>query len=208
MSEGAAMNLETAKMHAGQFIMQILDVCDKVEIAGSIRRGKQQVHDIEILAMPKFEVKQEMLLDGVVERKVNLLHQRMQQLLRNGTVTADRQRKDRHKDPFGERYYRVNFNPGNLKIPIDLFVVLPPAQWGTQLVIRTGCAEFSHWIVSLRISHGLRFRDGHLERMGQVIDTPTEESVFEALRLPFVPPERRELDEHDLPMWPTGEVHG
>ena len=201
MSEGAAMDLETAKLYARQFIGQILDVCEKAEIAGSIRRGKPQVHDIEILAMPRFEVKQEMLLDGVVERKVNLLHQRMQQLLRNGTVTADRQRKDKHKDPFGERYYRVNYSPGLLKIPIDLFVVLPPAQWGTQFLIRTGCAEFSHWIVSQRIGEGIRFRDGHLERNGVVIDTPTEESVFKALRIPYIPPERRCLDEQGNPMW-------
>ena len=195
MSEGTAMDLDTAKHYAWLFLGHILNACAKAEVAGSIRRQKERVHDIEILAVPVFSTIEHESIDGMVVKTVNSLHMRMIRLRQYGIVTADRMRKDKHKDPFGERYYRVNFNLGELKIPVDLFVVIPPAQWGTQLLIRTGCAEFSHWVVSRRIDQGLRFKDGHLEKNGSVIDTPTEESVFEALNLMYVPPERREVGE-------------
>ena len=202
MSEGTAMNLDTAKAYANLFVYFIRDACEKAGIAGSIRRSKPKVHDIEIVAMPRYKIEKEVLLDGVREKQVNQLHLLMTDLLRNGTVTSDRQRRDKHRNPFGERYYRVNYNVVDLKIPIDLFVVLPPAQWGTQFLIRTGCTEFSHWIVSQRINQGLHFKDGYLERdVTGVIDTPTEESVFKALRMPYVPPELRELDEWEKPKW-------
>ena len=195
MSEGTGMDIGAAKSYAKLFILSICDFCEKVEIAGSIRRGKPKVHDIEVLATPVFTTIEQVLIDGVKRETVNSLHMRMLRLRQDGIVTADRMRKDKHKDPFGERYYRINYNFTDLKIPVDLFVVIPPAQWGTQLLIRTGCAEFSHWVVSRRIDQGLRFKDGHLEKNGSVIDTPTEESVFEALNLMYMPPERREVGE-------------
>ena len=202
MSEGTGMDIGAAKSYAKLFILSICDFCEKVEIAGSVRRGKQKVHDIEILATPVFSTIEQVLIDGVKRGTVNSLHMRMVRLQQDGIVTADRMRKDKHKDPFGERYYRVNYNFTDLKIPVDLFVVIPPAQWGTQLLIRTGCAEFSHWVVSRRIDQGLRFKDGHLEHdTTGVIDTPTEESVFKALRMPYVPPEQREMDEQGKPKW-------
>jgi DNA polymerase/3'-5' exonuclease PolX len=37
--------------------------------------------------------------------------------------------------------------------------------------------------------------------MGRTIDTPTEESVFEALSIPYVQPDRRNLDADGRPMW-------
>lgn len=202
MSEGTAMDLGVARSYAKLFILSICDFCEKVEIAGSIRRGKPKVHDIEIVATPVFSTIEQAVIDGVKRETVNSLHMRMLRLRQDGIVTADRMRKDRHRDPFGERYYRFHYNTDDRKIPIDLFVVIPPAQWGTQLLIRTGSAAFSKWIVSQRINQGLHFKDGHLEHdVTGVIDTPTEESVFEALRLPYVPPEQREMDEQGKPMW-------
>ena len=46
------MKLETAKKIAGTFISQIQPWCLRIEIAGSVRREKPEVHDIEICAIP------------------------------------------------------------------------------------------------------------------------------------------------------------
>lgn len=47
------MKLEDGKKSANDFIKQIRSCCLKIQIAGSIRRGKPEVHDIEICAIPK-----------------------------------------------------------------------------------------------------------------------------------------------------------
>lgn len=53
------MLLEEAKKIANDFMREILPFCSRVEIAGSIRRGKREVKDIEICAIPRdlFELK-------------------------------------------------------------------------------------------------------------------------------------------------------
>jgi hypothetical protein len=40
------------------------------------------------------------------------------------------------------------------EIAIDLFIVLPPAQFGAFFAIRTGTAEFSQWLVTPREKGG------------------------------------------------------
>ncbi|MDA0181917.1 PHP domain-containing protein [Solirubrobacter phytolaccae] len=57
-------------------------------------------------------------------------------------------------------------------IPVEL-VVAPPERFGTALLQATGSPEY-------------------LAALGPLPDAPTERSVYEALRLPFVPPELRE----------------
>ena len=47
------MLLDEAKEIAQAFISQIQPYCHRVEIAGSVRRGKREVKDIEICAIPK-----------------------------------------------------------------------------------------------------------------------------------------------------------
>ena len=46
------MLLNEAKKIARDFISQIQPFCSRVEIAGSVRRGKSEVKDIEICAIP------------------------------------------------------------------------------------------------------------------------------------------------------------
>jgi DNA polymerase (family 10) len=47
------MKLEDAKKIADEFISQIKEFCDKIEVAGSIRRNKPEVNDIDVVIIPK-----------------------------------------------------------------------------------------------------------------------------------------------------------
>jgi DNA polymerase (family 10) len=47
------MKLEDAKKIADEFISQIKEFCEKIEVAGSIRRKKPEVNDIDIVIIPK-----------------------------------------------------------------------------------------------------------------------------------------------------------
>jgi DNA polymerase (family 10) len=47
------MKLEEAKTIADSFISEIKEFCERIEIAGSIRRNKIEVNDIDIILIPK-----------------------------------------------------------------------------------------------------------------------------------------------------------
>jgi DNA polymerase/3'-5' exonuclease PolX len=78
----------------------------------------------------------------------------------------------------------------------DLFIQPDPATWGVNMMIRTGSADFSKWMVTPRFkggampswlhSHGARLWSGSI-----VLDTPEEEDVFEAMGLRWIEPEVR-----------------
>ena len=47
------MKLEDAKNVANEFVFQIKEFCERIEVAGSIRRNKPEVNDIDIVIIPK-----------------------------------------------------------------------------------------------------------------------------------------------------------
>jgi len=49
------MKLEDARSIANNFVSEIKEFCEKVEIAGSIRRQKLEVNDIDIVLIPKLK---------------------------------------------------------------------------------------------------------------------------------------------------------
>ena len=178
--------------------------CDRVEIAGSIRRKKQtDIKDLEIVAIPSplEEFGAENALDKLV----------WDSLLNGGPVSFGEPSKDGKKSPTGPRYYRLKFNG----VKLDLFSVLKPAQWGAVFAIRTGDKDFSHWLVQQGYRHGIHEIKGHLalvtDNYGKgpivttpfdhdkvpipyfVVDlhTPEEKDVFAALGVPWMEPEDR-----------------
>ena len=85
-------------------------------------------------------------------------------------------------------------------VMLDVFIVRPPAQFGLALLIRTGPADFSQWVVTPRRKGGglpshLRVKDGAIWQGSEVIPTPTEADVFRVLGLDFIPPAERK------PLW-------
>lgn len=196
-----AIPLNKATEVGMSFMGDIGPSVSRVQLAGSVRRQRDYVHDIEIVAMPitamvavdanNVQGQSRLPLGDVQE--VDYLEQRMRELLRNGTVTRDRPRKDKKSNPFGPRYYRISYIYDGVAYPVDLFAVKPPAQWGVVLLIRTGNAGFSHWFVQQGYRYGIRVIDGHLERNGTVIQTPEELDVFTSMHVPYRDPKLREI---------------
>ncbi len=50
--EPTKMPLAQAKEIAAGIVAQLAPYCERIEVAGSIRRGKAEVHDIDIVAIP------------------------------------------------------------------------------------------------------------------------------------------------------------
>ena len=191
MSGETRIPLAQAERLAAELMELLRPACDRIELAGSIRRRKADVGDIEILAAPRTVQTVDMWGIPIPGLHSNALEDLCGCLLARGVLVA---RETNGRGAWGERYKRVAF--GDAKV--DLFAVLHPAQWGVLLLIRTGPADFSRRFVTPRRQGGMMpewavVKDGAIWQRGtgEMIETPEEEDVFRVLGLDWIPPESR-----------------
>lgn len=183
--------LAEAEQLAAEVVELLAPHCERIEVAGSIRRKRPTIGDLEIVCVPKFVVVSRDLF-GAVNAEANVLDTRAAWLVEDGVFAH---RRDVNGRPaFGERYKRLTYRGRGL----DLFSVLPPAQWGVIFLIRTGSADFSHRLVTPKrqggwMSSGMHIANGVLWRDTLAVPTPEELDVFCLLNRPYVEPERREV---------------
>ena len=145
---------------------RLASACDRIEIAGSLRRGCQYVSDVELVAVPKLETVSVGFFSNL--EQIDQLVEKCEELERSGVWQSD------PPDPFTKkargqkyrRYYQYLPHEG-VFVPVDLFLVRPPASWGVLLLIRTGPASFSKWMVTQRRKGGAlpdeyQVRDGSI----------------------------------------------
>lgn len=177
MSEGRAFPREEMLRYAEVVLLDLEPITKRAVIAGSLRRGKPEVRDIEIVAAPR-SVAVDLL--GTPGPDIDSLRQVAR---RWGNLTKN-----------GDRYIRAFDAFGVLGMAVDLFLVHPPAEWGTILAIRTGPAWLAQHAVTRMHGYGRRCSGGRILEVhtGKVYPTPDEESFFAAAGLPCLPPERRD----------------
>jgi DNA polymerase/3'-5' exonuclease PolX len=173
---------------ADKIIDLIAPVCegDRAVVAGSIRRRKPFVKDIEIVCQPLPSKRPAALfaepVDAIDPEKIPTVIDRLLNRVCSGPGPLQ---FDQDLKRNGRRYKRLDWDG----IKVDLFIVTPPASWGALLAIRTGPAEFGHLVVTKR-SNGGAMPDGINQHRGSlwgpsgVIETPEEEDFFAALGLP------------------------
>jgi DNA polymerase/3'-5' exonuclease PolX len=183
------MELERAKRLADDLVVKLTPSCDRIEIAGSIRRGKAEVKDIEIVAEPVFEDPLTLFGDAPVTR--SLLDKALNVMWYHGEFVFIKN---------GPKYKQLQLVVGGgPTIKVDLFLVTPPAQWGVIQVIRTGPAEFSRWMVT-PLSKGGALPDGYAVKNGCVVHhgqvqcaqpMPEEQDFFHFCGLMWMEPKER-----------------
>ena len=133
--------------------------CERIEIGGSIRRGKLDVKDIEIVAIPILKPPRPAFGKPIDKTP---LDRQLRWLERDGVlkrVKGGDKFKQFEIGRLAEFGIAEPLNPFKL----DLFLVTPPSQWGVELVIRTGPSDFSQWMVTQR-SKGGALPDGYFVR--------------------------------------------
>ena len=145
---------------------QLAPYCERIEIAGSIRRKKPDVGDIEIVAIPKpYAI-------GLFE---------------SGIVPVVNQ-WEKIKGELPCKYTQRMLPEG---IKLDLFFA-DKENWANIFAIRTGSAEYSHRRLAAEwVSQGYKSEGGYLYKNGEKIILPEEEDLFELLHIPYVEPEER-----------------
>ena len=195
------IELVTAIRIARQLVSMLEDSCERIEIAGSIRRGKPRVKDIELVCLPKLlpvrEGQADLFDESAGEMTLNVLDEKLQGWLKRGMF---RERPDKDgRTAWGPSLKRALY----WEVPVDIFSVLAPAQWGLIYMIRTGSgvgpegsplngfgpAMLARW---KKVSGGGFSRGGCLHMPNGVkVLTPEEEDVFRVCRMEWVPPEER-----------------
>jgi DNA polymerase/3'-5' exonuclease PolX len=183
---GQRFELAHARGLAEAMVRVFAPACERIEIAGSIRRCIPTVADVEIVCVPRARrdlfgelVDEPTELDRVVDELI--AQGRLELRLTAAGIACN-----------GSRAKRLRAVRSGL--PLDLFGVLPPASWGAILAIRTGPADFSQRLVTLCKHRGLDQRDGRLvaRGSGRELATPEERDFFAACGVPYVEPwERR-----------------
>lgn len=172
MYEGAKIERWKAYCLAAVVVQRLQKVCQRVEIAGSLRRKKALVGDIEIVCVPN------QVMDLIGEK--SYLWGDVRDALATFALLKG-----------GDRYQQYGL--GICKAGI---FVTTPEQWGMIYTIRTGSAEFSHRLVTPRMYGGLLpegfcVKDGRLWNRGVALETPEEQDVFKAIGKQWVEPENR-----------------
>lgn len=200
MTEGARFALETARNKAEELVEKLAPHCDRIAIAGSIRRGKRSVKDIDLVVIPKMASAESLLGETDEVAKTDFYAAVRGQLW---SITAEGRKLIR-----GQSYI-----PTGAGISVDIYLATPET-WATLLLIRTGSAEHNIWLCSRAFQCGGKLHtDGSgLELAGQydavlqrtanmrVLRPGSEEEVFKALGIPFAYPRDRECM-NARPVW-------
>jgi DNA polymerase/3'-5' exonuclease PolX len=188
VSTGLRVSLDEGAAVAMMLTRNLADATDRLEVAGSIRRGKPDVGDIELVAVPR----RESVADGLFDRvEVNRLTERIDRLIGVGILASHPTDPKR-----GERYSKLVAVSSGLQV--DLFSASEES-FGLIYLIRTGPADYSHRFVTDLRKKGLHVGTGQLHRGGlgcgtyvcEVIPTPEEADVYAAASWPFIKPELR-----------------
>lgn len=162
--------MEFYKAHQiAQHVVALLrPYCHRIQIAGSLRRQKAWVKDIEIVAIPNpYDT-------GLFE---------------SGIATVVNQ-WEKVKGELPCKYTQRILPEG---IKLDLFFATHK-NWGLILAIRTGSAKFSHRVLATRwVRRGYHSENGILYLNGHEVAVPEEEDLFRIVELPFIDPSRREV---------------
>ena len=162
------MQLDQATAIAERVRAQLVPHCDRIEIAGSIRRRKADVGDIEIVAIPKpYDVG--LFASGIAP-----------------IVSA--WPKVRGELPC--KYTQRTLPDG---IALDLFFATAE-NWGLIYAIRTGSADYSHRVLACGwVRNGYKSAGGMLSRDGVAVPVREERDLFRLAGVPWVEPEARSL---------------
>lgn len=179
------MKLADAQKVAEGVALLFAPFCERIEIAGSVRRLRPECGDIDLVAIPKFREHRDLL--GNVERRENLLRSNLVQYVRDNRKTAHwASGKEPQEDG-------KNFTILGRRAQVDIFCATP-ATFATVLLTRTGSKEHNVWIserararrAAFKASEGLWLHDRGL------IHPQTEHEFYSLLGLPFIEPPLRE----------------
>ncbi|HXF47110.1 MAG TPA: DNA polymerase/3'-5' exonuclease PolX [Burkholderiaceae bacterium] len=164
LASGKRFKLAVAAQYAARLIdhLRRAPAVSKIVAAGSLRRAKETVGDIDLLATAA---------DGAPVVQHFTRHSDAAQVLAAGDTRAS-----------------IVLKNG---LQVDLRVV-PPPSYGAALLYFTGSKAHNIRLRNLALAHGCKLNEYGLFKGRRAIAAATEEEIYAALGLPWIPPELRE----------------
>ncbi len=176
MSQNKAIPHRIAWAVAKKIAQELSPACERVEIAGSLRRGKPAVHDIDIVVLPRSSP------EVALQASASGLDEVLRALIGRGSLKVVRD---------GDKIR--SFIATKTDIPIDVYVATHDT-WATLLLIRTGSKEHNIQLAQRARQLGMKLRasgDGIENRDGKLVKIQSEDEIFSLLKVPYLAPEKR-----------------
>lgn len=172
--------LNQAQALTDKIIAALSPGCLRAEAAGSVRRGKAEIGDIEIVCIPR------PTFDLFGEHIGSVLDMVLTNLVNEGRLIRG--------DKNGVKYKNFLI-PTVPDLKLDLFITTPEC-WGVNFTIRTGPAEFSQRLVTQRDKGGLLPSDlsvsgARVWRGAEALRTDEEIDLFRLIGLDWIEPKDR-----------------
>jgi DNA polymerase/3'-5' exonuclease PolX len=171
----AELDLLVAARLAHEIEAAVEGYCDKIEVAGSIRRQKPRVHDIDFVVVAKNDADWQRINDALKRMKAK-------------------------PNCCGNQLIKAYVPCQNGLFQVD-FYRAKPSTFGIHLLVRTGSADHNMWLAGYAISKGMRLKYSEgLIKEGKPIAGEDEKAVFEVLGLPCPTASEREIA-NSKPVW-------
>lgn len=105
--------------------------CERIEVAGSVRRLAPWVSDLELVVISRVHYDMDMF--GKVEREVSALDVKIDEMINDGRISV--------RSGNGPKNKLLIYNAGDEPLPVDIFLTTP-ANWGMAMAVRTGSKDF------------------------------------------------------------------
>src|SRR5665647_724279 len=161
------LDLEEAQRTSAVVKAAVEAQCELIEVAGSIRRQKSKVHDIDFVVVAKSDI---------AWQKIN---EKLKQLKAKPNCSGNSVIKA--FVPCQDGLFQVDFYRAK------------PSTFGIHLLVRTGSADHNMWLAGYAFSNDMRLKYSEgLLKDSKAIAGETEQGVFDALGLPNPKPSTRE----------------
>jgi DNA polymerase/3'-5' exonuclease PolX len=160
-----------AKDIADKLVLLLSPHCYRIEIAGSIRREKDIVGDVEIVCIPK-PYQTGLFEDGIAE-------------------IVNQWQKVKGELEYGKTKYTQRILPEGIKL--DLFFA-EEGNWGLIFAIRTGSEDYSHKVLANGwVKRGYKSEGGYLMQNGKTYEVREEKDLFDRIGVAYVEPKHRTI---------------
>ena len=186
MGTNMSNTLRWPAANARKVAAELAPRCERIEIAGSLRRGKPDVGDIEILYVPR--IRQVHVLGELFPKSGSLADELLDRWLAKGIIS--KRPNINGSVTWGELNKLAVYATSG--IPVDLFATTME-RWFVSLVMRTGSAQSNTRLATAALKRGMQFHayGAIQDRSGQQIIPQSEREVFERLGVPYREPAER-----------------